>query len=125
MAMAQAVATTLFEKLGGKPAIEAVVKEVYKRVLDDANLKGYFAKTDMDRQTQMQIKFITMALGGPNEYDGRPMAETHESMGITSHHFDLVAGHLVAALKWAGVSDEDVNEVVGAVAPLKDAIVTA
>lgn len=50
--MALATATTLFEQLGGAPAIEAVVKEFYRRVLGDDELKGYFDGIDMDIQTQ-------------------------------------------------------------------------
>lgn len=123
--MSQAVATSLFKKLGGRPAIEAVVEEFYIRVLADVDLKGFFADTDMDRQTKQQVNFLIMALGGPNDYNGRPMKEAHEGMGVTEHHFNLVAGHLVETLKWAGVCEDDINEVVAAVGPLKDAIVTA
>lgn len=123
--MSQAVATSLFEKLGGKPAIEAVVEEFYNRILVDADLKGFFAGMDMDNQAKQQVNFLTMALGGPNAYEGRPMKEAHEGLGITEQHFNKVAGHLVETLKWAGVCESDINEVVAAVTPLKEAIVTA
>ena len=123
--MTQAIATSLFDKLGGTAAVEVVVKEFYERVLGDRELKGYFANTNMDRQIQQLIKFLAMALGGPNEYDGRPMHEVHEPMGITDDQFGLVAQHLVGTLKWAGVCEEDVDEVVAIVGPLKKQIVTA
>ena len=123
--MSQALATSLFEKLGGSPAIEAVVKAFYQRVLGDPDLEGFFANTDMDQQTRSQIAFLTMALDGPNAYNGRPMKEAHDGMGITEMHFDRFAGHLVAALKAAGVCDDDVNEVVALVGPLKRQIVSA
>ena len=117
--------TTLYDKLGGQKAVEIVVEEFYERVLADVDLKGYFAGVDMDAQTKSQVRFISMALGGPNEYDGLPMAEAHEGMGITDHHFNLVAGHLVDTLKWAGVEDAEINDVVDIVGPLKTQIVTA
>ena len=79
----------------------------------------------MDRMIQQLIKSLAMVFGGPNDYDGRPMLEVHEPMGVTDHDFDLVAQHLVATLKWAGVGEEDVDEVVSIVAPLKKQIVTA
>ncbi len=123
--MQQAVETTLFEKLGGSAAIEAVVMAFYKRVLGDPDLQGFFAKTDMDKQTRSQIAFLTMALGGPNEYNGRPMKAAHDGMGITEMHFDKVAGHLVDTLKSVGVCDDDVNEVVALIGPLKKQIVSA
>lgn len=117
--------TTLYDKLGGLKAVTIVVEEFYERVLADAELKGYFAGVDMETQTKSQISFISMALGGPNEYDGPPMVEAHEGMGITEHHFSLVASHLVDALRWAGVDDAEINEVVAIVGPLKSQIVTA
>lgn len=122
--MPQATSTCLFQKLGGRPAVEAVVKEFYKRVLADAQLAGFFKNTDMEFQVQQQINFFSMALGGPNEYNGRNMKDAHNDLGITETHFDKVAGHLVDALKWAGVGQEDIDAVVGLVAPLKNDIVT-
>lgn len=123
--MAQAVATSLYETLGGKPAVEAVVGEFYKRVLADTDLSGYFANTDMDKQERHQINFISMALGGPNNYSGRSMKKAHEPLNITSEHFDKVAGHLVGALKWAKVPDAEIDEVISIVAPLKGDVVAA
>lgn len=117
--------STLFEKLGGAPAIETVVKEFYNRVLGDPNLRGFFDNTDMDKQTESQIRFLTMALGGPNEYRGRDMKTAHEHMAITEFHFELVASHLISTLQWAGVAKGDIDEVVALVAPLQADIVTA
>ncbi len=34
---------TLFEKIGGQQAIQAVVEEFYNRVLADSDLNGFFA----------------------------------------------------------------------------------
>ena len=115
---------TLFEKLGGRQAIQAVVEEFYKRVLADSDLNGFFADVNMERQKQQLARFLTAALDGPNEYDGRPMKEAHQGLGITDHHFDLVAGHLVGTLQWAGVSQVMIDEVVALVGPLKKQIVS-
>lgn len=122
--MTQAVAT-LYEKLGGAEAIESVVRAFYKRVLADDQLRGFFANTNMDFQTQQQIKFLSMALGGPNEYRGASMADAHKDLAITEHHFGLVAGHLVATLREAGAGQEEIEAVVALVGPLKADIVKA
>ncbi len=122
--MAQAT-QTLYEKLGGKPAVEAVVGEFYKRVLSDSSLKSFFDSTDMGRQKQHQVNFISMALGGPNQYSGRSMRKAHETLKLTENHFNSVAGHLVETLKWAKVEEADINAVVETISPLKDDIVTA
>jgi hemoglobin-like flavoprotein len=49
-------------------------------------------------------------------------ADAHRGRGIRQEHFDLVAGHLVAALGAAGVTDETIGQIVAAVAPLADDI---
>lgn len=116
--------TTLYDQLGGKTAITAVVEEFYKRVLADPELNGFFVQTDMEHQREQQIKFLAMALGGPNEYQGKSMEAAHHTLGITEHHFGLVAGHLVGALEWAGVKQPEIDAVVAIVGPLKDQIVT-
>ncbi len=77
----------------------------------------------MVKQKQHQIKFMTMAFGGPNSYTGRSMAAAHkhliEQRGLNSKHFDRVAGHLVSTLRGLGVAQELIDEVVEIVSPLK------
>ncbi len=122
--MAQAVAVpSLFDKLGGQPAIEAVVTEFYKRVLADDELKGFFDKTDMDKQRRHQTQFISMALGGPNQYIGRSMKAAHANSAINENHFNLVVSHLVEALMSFNISQSDIDQVIAKVGPLKDDIV--
>jgi hemoglobin len=94
-------------------------------VLADAELAGFFAGTNMARLKGKQAEFFAAALGGPDPYTGAPMRQVHQGRGITVHHFNLVAGHLTDSLSAAGVPDEIVDQIIGAVAPLADDIATA
>ncbi len=123
--MSQAVATSLFESIGGRAALYQIVEAFYGRVLADPELKGLFSQTDMEEQIRRQARFLTAAMGGPEAYDGRSMSDAHQNMGFTDHHFGLVAGHLEAALNDGGVSESEVHEIVSMVAPLKEEITTA
>ena len=114
---------TLFHKLGGLPAVQAVVSNFYERVLGDPELAPFFANVDMDRQLVHQIAFVGMALGGPKEYRGRQMSEAHAGLGIGDSHFEGVAWHLKASLEWAGVAAEDVSTVLGVVSGLRGDVV--
>lgn len=52
------------------------------------------------------------------------MKEKHMKLfqqGLNEHHFDLVAGHLVSALKDTGVKQEELDEAVGVLGPLRGA----
>jgi hemoglobin len=109
---------TIYHRIGGHEAIEAVVEDFYVRVLADSQLSGFFTGTNMNRLKGKQAEFFAAALGGPEPYTGAPMKQVHQGRGITMHHFSLVAGHLADALAAAGVPAATVTEILGAIAPL-------
>lgn len=116
---------TIYDRIGGHDALTAVVDDLYVRILDDSALAGFFSGTNMSRLKGRQVEFFAAALGGPDQYQGVPMRQVHQGRGILQEHFDLVAGHLVAALTAAGVDDATVDEIVSTVAPLAGDIVSA
>ena len=115
---------TLYDQLGGAAAIEATVDQFYERVLADPALKPFFAATNMRWLRKRNIQFFTQALGGPAEYAGKGMREAHAKLPIQLEHFNLVAGHLTDTLKALGVPQPLINQVIAAVAPLSEQIVT-
>jgi hemoglobin len=109
---------SIYDKIGGHEAIEAVVEDFYIRVLADHQLAGFFSGTNMNRLKGKQAEFLAAALGGPEPYAGAPMKQVHQGRGITMHHFSLVAGHLGGALTAAGVPSETVTGILSVIAPL-------
>jgi len=116
---------TIYDTIGGEAAVGAVVVELYRRTLDDLQLKGYFDSTDMDRLHRHQRAFITAALGKPGTYQGRAMGDAHAGMNITDDAFDRVATHLVTILRENGVDEETVEHIADSLGPLRTQIVTA
>lgn len=116
---------SLYERLGGRAAIESVVDEFYDRVLADEDVNHHFEDVDMEALRNHQKLFIESVTGGPAEYDGREMADAHAGLGITEAEFDVVAEHLDGALAAHDVPDDDREAVLSQVAGLKPAIVSA
>ncbi len=112
-----------YEAIGGGPAVSAVVNDFYVRVLADPRLAPYFEGVDMARLKRHQVLLVTQVLGGPNSYDGRPLAEAHKGLGIDHEDFAAVAGHLTAAMKEAGVPDDIVMRAIAVVASTEPDIV--
>ncbi|MBL1177291.1 group I truncated hemoglobin [Pantanalinema sp. GBBB05] len=112
--------STLYEKLGGKAAVEIAVDKFYQRVLQDDRIKHFFVNVDMHKQREHQKAFLTYAFGGAPHYDGKMMREAHkhlvEGRGLRGEHFDAVAENLVATLKELGISDELIAEVAAVAA---------
>ena len=122
--MAAAAELSIYEAIGGEPALVAVVDDFYVRVLDDPQLAGFFAGANMPKLKGKQVEFFAAALGGPDIYQGGTMRQVHAGRGISQADFDKVAFHLVGSLAAAGVPGETINQIVTAIAPLADEIVS-
>lgn len=106
---------TLYERIGGAPAVEAAVDLFYRKVLSDPKIGRFFDDTDMEAQRAKQKSFLTMAFGGPNGYTGQDLRKAHAKLvakGLNDSHFDAVANHLQATLKELGVAPDLVAEVL-------------
>lgn len=113
---------SVYEKVGGEEAISNVVDYFYKLVLEDKTVSHFFEHTDMEKQRKHQTKFISFALGGPNQYSGKSMIKAHEGMNIQPEHFQSIATHLRDALAHFGVNEGDIDQALTKVASLKDDI---
>jgi len=112
---------SLYEKLGGDPAVDAAVDIFYRKVLLDDRINQYFDGVDMAGQAQKQKAFLTMVLGGPNNYTGKDMREGHKHLtGLNDTHVDAVIELLGETLAELGVGDEDIAEVAGLANSVRD-----
>ncbi|WP_338469585.1 group 1 truncated hemoglobin [Niallia sp. XMNu-256] len=116
------MADSLYEKLGGEAAISKVVDYFYELVLKDDTVNQFFKDTDMEQQRRHQTKFISFALGGPNQYSGKSMAKAHEGMKLQEVHFQAIVNHLHDALAHFGISEGDIDTALTKVATLKEDI---
>ncbi|MCW6038478.1 group 1 truncated hemoglobin [Spirulina subsalsa FACHB-351] len=121
--------TSLYEKLGGKEAVNLAVDKFYEKVLTDNRVKHFFVDLDMNAQRNHQKAFMTYAFGGSDHFKGRSMREAHqqlvEKMGLSDVHFDAIAENLVATLQELNVPPEliaDVVKIVGSVEHRNDVL---
>jgi hemoglobin len=106
---------SLYEQLGGAPAVDAAVDIFYRKVLADKRINGFFDDVDMDAQIAKQKAFLTMAFGGPNNYTGKDLRTGHAHLvkrGLNGGHFDAVAENLAATLKELKVPQPLIDQVV-------------
>ena len=114
---------SLYDRLGGKPAITAVVDDFVARVAADTRINGKFANANIPRLKSMLVDQICQASGGPCSYTGRDMKSAHAGMGVSGAEFDALVGDLVATLNKYKVGEREKNELLGALGPMKKDIV--
>ena len=111
---------TLYERLGGREGVRAVVDDFYDRLLADDNLGPYFEDADMAKLRRTQTDFLCQAAGGPETYDAEPVREAHLHVPFTPADIQCAVELLHESLAAFDVPDDDADRVVGAVAAYQD-----
>ena len=103
---------TLYERIGGKDAVNAAVDIFYTKVLADDRIKHFFDNVDMNRQRMHQKRFLAYAFGGLPTYDGKNMRQAHAHLDLNDTHFGAVAECLQATLEDLNVPADIIGEVM-------------
>ena len=112
---------TLWDRLGGEPAVTAVVEEFVNTAAPDPKVnftrKGTpreweASEANVKKLKRRLVEFISTNTGGPLKYQGRDMVSSHTGMNITNSEFDALAGHLVKALDKFKVPQQEKDELV-------------
>lgn len=111
---------SLYQKLGGGAALNAVVDAFYVKVLADARIKHYFEDINMDKQARRQKAFLAAAFGGPVAWTGKDMRKAHVDLKLTEADFNAVAENLVSTLQDFKVKQELIDQVVAIALSVKN-----
>ena len=120
---------SLYQRLGGKTAITAVVDEFVSRVAADNRINHYFSADVADPARLATFKMnlvnqICQGTGGPCQYTGKDMKTAHAGMGITDADFTALVQDLTGALDKFKVGDKEKNDLLAILGPMKPDIVT-
>lgn len=122
-AFADNMQKNLYDRLGGKPALNAVVGELWAVVAADARINGRFANTKPDVFGAQLVDFLCQASGGPCKYTGRDMKPAHTGMMLTEGEFNALAEDTIKALDKFKVPAREKDEVIGLLGSLKGDII--
>ncbi|MHC5797746.1 group I truncated hemoglobin [Lacisediminihabitans sp. FW035] len=113
----------LYDEIGGSSAVTAVVEDYWRRVSADEILAPWFSTID-SRQLNFHLRaYLTVALGGPEEYEGRSMRHAHAGLSVTGTAFDLLVTRLNESLLAVGATPESIVKVDARLTLLRPVIV--
>lgn len=115
--------SSLYERIGGAPAVKAAVGIFYDKVLADPRIAHFFEGVDMQRQIGKQRAFLVMAFGGPNTYTGDDMRRGHAHLvaqGLNDSHFNAVVENLALTLSELGVGSAEIAAVAAVAESVRD-----
>jgi len=114
---------SLYDRLGGKPAIQAVVDDFVGNVAADRRINQRFANANIPRLKTMLVDQICEATGGPCKYTGQSMKAAHAGMKITDAEFNALVEDLVKSLDKFKVPAQEKSELLSALGGMKGDIV--
>ena len=118
---------SLYERLGGKPALEVVAKDLSDAMAKDDQLKKYCGNVKGEKKQKALanlVNFLCMATGGPCKYTGPDMETAHKKLGITNADWDRFVSIAIKVLDKHKVPEKEKQELLTAVASLKDKVVS-
>jgi truncated hemoglobin YjbI len=127
----------IYQRVGRKPAIQAVVTAFHENLKGDTRINSFFAMANEERLGTCLVRQLCGATGGPCKYgeeiaDAEPgikdvcrtMKSTHAELDIGYSDFTALAEDVVKALDGAGVKPADRDAIVGALGTMCTDIVT-
>jgi hemoglobin len=116
---------SIYEAIGGRAALTAAVDNFYGRLLADPEIARLFPDGVGPRHRAFVVTVLGEALGGRERYRGPDLAAAHRGLGISDAQFDRAAAHLAGTLDELRVPRDLADRIVGIVAELRPAVVTA
>lgn len=128
LAQGGATQKSLYDRLGGKSAISALVDDFVANCAADKRINSFFAATAKDAARLAKFKNnlvdqICEAAGGPCKYTGKDMKTAHAGMGITEADFNALVEDLVKSLNKFKVGKAEQDQLLGVLGPMKAQIV--
>jgi hemoglobin len=105
----------LYEKIGGRDVVTALVRTFYDKVQADQRLARFFQAASMDGLRSKQAMFLTMLLGGTRSFSGMDLNHAHarsREQGLTDADFDALLKLFAESLNEIHVEQEYTDEIL-------------
>lgn len=108
----------LYQDLGERSGIAAVVEDLLYLIVDDQRINHQFKGIDVAAFHKHLTDQLCQISGGPCNYTGRDMRELHEAMNITDTQFNALVENLVLAMEKNQIPTTAQNQLLGRLVPL-------
>lgn len=100
--------STLFDRLGGKARLTAIVADFVVRVTaNESRLQRFFTQVDQAALQNTLLHQLCEASGGPCRYAGKNMRSAHQGLRVSATDFDTMLEYFGVTLDKFKVSEND------------------
>jgi hemoglobin len=122
---------SLYDRLGGVYNIATVVDDLIDKVMADARLNANPRVDEAHHRVSaagfkfLVTEMVCWAAGGPQQYSGRPMGDSHRDLMITEAEFQAFMDDFQQTLDKFQVPQAERDELNAIVESTKDGVVVA
>jgi hemoglobin len=114
---------SLYQQLGGKAGITAIVDDAIGNIAADPRINQRFRATGANHLKTNLIDLLCQRAGGPCVYAGRNMADAHDGMQIRDDEFDALVQDIAKSFDKFKVPAAERNESLAILNQMRGAIV--
>jgi len=114
---------SLYQALGGMEGIAVLVEKLLLRIAEDDRIVHHFLDSDIDRLNEKLIEQICFEAGGPCEYTGDSMPDSHAGMAIDEAEFNALVEDLIDAMNALRLPVTTQNHLLARLAPMRGDII--
>jgi hemoglobin len=111
-------ADPLFDALGGKPGIDALVQDFVPRLAADAKIGAFFKDTNLRELKKQLADQLCAVAGGGCAYEGDDMKHAHADLKIAKADFNRMVEILQDAMDARAIPFADQNRLLARLAPM-------
>jgi hemoglobin len=115
---------SLFDALGGRPGLAALMQTFVERLASDERTKIFFERSDRPRLASQLTDQLCMLSGGPCVYRGPKMRGLHRNLEIRRGDFNALVEVLQDSMDEHGIAFRTQNALLALLAPMHREIVT-
>lgn len=118
---------SLFERLGGAPAVKILVDDIVQRHMENPVISARFRPL-LDTPERLEtIKghtraFLEAGSGGSANYTGRAMRDAHRGMNVSETEFMAATDDILAAMRQHAIDESAQKDVLAILYSLKGEI---
>ena len=118
-----APAPSLYERVGGREAIAAVIDDAIVNLAADERINRRFGNASIPRLRRNLVDLLCVRTGGPCAYGGESMADAHDGMQIRAGEFDALLEDIARSLEKYRVPAREQGEVLAILRQMKSAVI--
>ena len=110
---------SLYDEIGGHQTLNTIYGVAITRIYTDPVISHYFKGVPKKHLRDQLVLQTCELIGGPCEYDGKSMIESHKGLGIKEREFYILVEYVQGAMRDVGLTYQQENRILKQLAPIK------